>query len=56
MPELWSGRPVICSDCSCARVPVWIEDGWRLPVHQLTAGTWPAGQGLCPGSLTPLSV
>lgn len=48
---LWSDGPVICMGCSCARVPVMTENGWRMPVHQLSAATWPSGVGLCPGSL-----
>lgn len=54
--ELWAYGPVLCEGCTCVRVPVMTEDGWRMPVHQLTPSTWPAGEGLCPGSLATVCV
>lgn len=52
----WSDQPVICEGCCCARMPVMTEDGWRMPVHQLSAATWPAGTGLCLGALALVAV
>ena len=54
--ELWQYGPVLCEGCTCVRTPVMTEYGWRMPVHQLTRSTWPAGVGLCHGSLAAVDV